>query len=285
MGWFRNLKTHLRVSRALRDFESRSILPRRHLLDKPLFVSLTSYPARFDVLHLTLRGLLSQSMRPDATVLWVGEADMAALPEPVLAMQSDVFHIRATRDLRSYTKIIPMLSEQPDAYIVTADDDLYYNATWLEGLVKATLQHPGQIQAHRAHRITYDGEGAMRSYEKWDLDIGRAIAAGNLFGCPSAGSDIFATGVGGVLYPPGSLHADTVNADLFLRLAPHADDIWLYWMARRQGSIARHLGPRFRVLEWPGSQKQSLRSHNRAKVGQNGNDIAIAAMTAAFGRV
>lgn len=283
MGWFRKLKTHLRVSRAIHEFETRSAAHRPHGLSKPLYVSLTSYPARFDVLHLTLRGLLTQTVQPDAVVLWVAEADMAALPANVLSMQSDRFQIRPTSDTRSYKKIVPMLAEQPDAYIVTADDDVYYRATWLEDLVDAAIQHPGQVLAHRAHRITYRPDGAMKSYEDWDLDIGRAIASGNIFGRSSAGGNIFATGAGGVLYPPGSLHPDTVRTDLFTELAPYSDDVWLYWMARRQGTIVRHLGPRFRVLEWPGSQDQSLRARNRGKIGQSGNDLAIAAMTGQFG--
>ncbi len=283
MGWFRKLKTHLRVSRAIREFETRSAVRRPHGLSKPLYVSLTSYPARFDVLPLTLRGLLTQTVQPDAVVLWVAEADMAALPAAVLAMRSDHFQIRPTSDSRSYKKIIPLLAEQPDAYIVTADDDVYYRATWLEDLVRAAMQHPGQVLAHRAHRITYAPDGTMKSYEDWDLDIGRVLASGNIFGRSSAGANIFATGAGGVLYPPRSLHADTRRTDLFTELAPYSDDIWLYWMARRQGTIVRHLGPRFRVLEWPGSQDQSLRAHNRGKIGQSGNDLAIAAMTGHFG--
>lgn len=284
MGWFRKLKAQLRVSRALREIEARRVAPRPHGLPKPLYVSLTSYPARFDVLHLTLRCLLNQTVKPDGVVLWVGEADMVALPAAVLSMQSDSFQIRATRDMRAYTKIIPMLAERPDAFIVTADDDLYYRATWLEDLVQSALQHPGEVQAHRAHRVTYKADGTLRSYEDWDLDIGRGTAGINIFGRAHAGADIFATGVGGVLYPPGSLHADAVRSELFSELSPFNDDIWLYWMARRQGTIVRHLGPRFRVLEWPGSQQQSLRAHNRGKVGENRNDLAIAAMTAAFGR-
>ncbi|WP_284324066.1 glycosyltransferase family 2 protein [Cypionkella aquatica] len=248
-----------------------------------LFVSLTSYAARFDVLHLTLGGLLTQTVQPDMVLLWVAEADFGSLPPRVLAMQSDRFQIRATSDTRSYKKIVPLLAEQPDAYIVTADDDVYYRANWLEDLVRAAKLYAGQVLTHRAHRITYKPDGQMKSYEDWDLDIGRAIASGNVFGQTSAGGNIFATGAGGVLYPPHSLHPDAVRADLFTRLAPYSDDVWLYWMARRQGTIVRHLGPRFRVLEWPGSQSQSLRARNRGKAGMSGNDIAIAAMTEHFG--
>lgn len=274
MGFFRRFKTYLRTNWAIRQINNRRVTPRSHTLPKPLYVSLTSYPARFGVLPMTLACLLKQTMNPDAVILWVGEADMAALPEAILSMRSEWFHIRATRDLRSYTKIIPLLAEQPDAYIVTADDDLYYRETWLEDLVKTAVAHPGQVVAHRTHRITYASDGAMNSYEMWKKDRRGAVA----------GADIFATGVGGVLYPPGCLHPDTGQIELFQQLAPHSDDIWLYWMARRQGTLVRRIGPSSRVIEWPESQSRNLRSQNRGTAGQNGNDRAIAAMTAHFGR-
>jgi hypothetical protein len=36
--------------------------------------------------------------------------------------------------------------------------------------------------------------------------------------------------VGGVLYPPHSLRADMMDADLFTKIAPSTDDIW-FWAA------------------------------------------------------
>ena len=41
----------------------------------------------------------------------------------------------------------------------------------------------------------------------------------------------FLTGVGGVLYPPNSLHQDILSQEGFSSLCPNADDIWFWAMA------------------------------------------------------
>jgi hypothetical protein len=287
MQVFRQFKAHLRLRRARNDIFARKVSPRPHGLSAPLLVSLTSYARRFATLHLTLRGLLLQDMRADAVILWVDAGDFRHIPDAVLALRDLGLSIRTTENLRSYKKLIPLLAERPEAFIVTADDDLYYPANWLSDLVETARRHPGEVIGHRCHRIRRGADGQILSYEEWQKNIGGSLA----------GADIFATGAGGVLYPPGVLHADTTRKDLFQLLAPTADDVWFYWMARRQGSLIRHVGPKTRILEWPGSQLENLRSLNlrpaqpgpsgkaagAGQQGPSGNDAAIAAMLAHFG--
>lgn len=281
MQFFRQFKAHLRLRRARNEILSRKVAPRPHGLPAPLLVSLTSYAKRFATLHLTLRGLLLQDMRADAVILWVDAEDFPQLPDAVLALRDLGLSIRTTENLRSYKKLIPLLAERPEAFIVTADDDLYYPANWLSDLVETARHHPGEVVGHRCHRIRRSADGQILSYEQWQKNIGGSLS----------GPDIFATGAGGVLYPPGALHRDTLRKDLFQLLAPTADDVWFYWMARRQGSLIRHVGPKTRILEWPGSQVENLRSLNlrstetgkTAALGLSGNDVAIAAMLAHFG--
>ena len=53
--WFRALKRRHRLARAVREIETRRVAPRPpHALPGPLVVSLTSYPARYATLDLTL---------------------------------------------------------------------------------------------------------------------------------------------------------------------------------------------------------------------------------------
>ena len=158
-------------------------------------------------------------------------------------------------------------SEAPGAYIVTADDDVYYPADWLEKLV---AHADAGVVCHRAHRVTLGADGMPRSYGDWQ----RNIAA------PDASALIFPTGVGGVLYAPGVFHPDVTNAALFQHLAPSADDVWLYFMHRLAGSRPAKIGGRFRITEWPGTQAQNLRGGNL--VG-DGNDRAVQAMVARYG--
>ena len=267
--WFRALKRRYRLARALRELAGRRCeTPLPHRLSGPLVVSLTSYPGRYATLHLTLRCLLRQSMTPDRVILWIAEADLALLPSSVRALEAEGLEIRATADLGSYKKIVPALAAFPEAWIATADDDMYYGPDWLADLVRPA--RPGLVVAHRAHRLVWEGT-ALAPYGRWTKNISGAVE----------GPEIFATGAGGVLYPPSSLHEETTQAALFTRLCPGADDIWLYWMARRAGSVVRHVGPPVRILEWPGSQLQSLRAQNHG--ADAGNDRALAAMAAQYG--
>lgn len=272
MGPLRTLKSKWRTRRAMKELVSRQVTPRPHGLGAPLIVSLTSYPKRFDVLHLTLTCLLCQTIVPDEIILWISDADFDELPVPVLLLQKRGLKICRTKDLRSFKKIIAALRCRPDAYIVTADDDVYYPADWLEGLVKTSIACPGRIVAHRVHRILYDDTGQMESYERWTKNIVQG----------HEGRALFATGVGGVLYPPQSLHPDVLLENLFMSLCPDGDDLWLYWMAQRKGSLVCHVGPKPRLIEWPGSQQSALRSVNRGTPNESGNDRAIAALTDYF---
>ena len=45
--------------------------------------------------------------------------------------------IRECDNLRSFKKLVPALQTFPNAFIVTADDDLYFAPNWLETLATA----------------------------------------------------------------------------------------------------------------------------------------------------
>ncbi|MCW8843194.1 MAG: glycosyltransferase family 2 protein [Rhodobacteraceae bacterium] len=242
-----------------------------HGLEAPLVVSLTSHAPRFATLAATLRGLLGQKVAADVIVLWVGHDDMAALPEDVRALERLGVTIRATEDVGPHTKIIPALTAYPGAFIVTADDDQYYPPGWLGRLVAGYRADRREIVCLRTHLIRLDDQGLPLPYRKWGFE--------------KTGGDrpdlVFPTGVGGVLYPPGCFDADVTNAALFRELAPKADDLWLYWMARRHGWIFRRVGRSKPPINWPGSQEEALWKGN---LGQGaGNDQQIERLVAHYG--
>jgi hypothetical protein len=109
---------------------------RPHGLTSELVVTLTSYPARFATLAATINNLLDQEISPDRTVLWLDYRDVASLPEDVRALERHGLGIRGCHSLRSYTKLMPALSQWPNATFVTADDDVYCPTDWLVGLVE-----------------------------------------------------------------------------------------------------------------------------------------------------
>ena len=246
-----------------------SLTRKKHGLGKPLVVSLTSYPPRFPYLHLTLKCLLSQTVKPDRIVLWIAHEDKDLLPEKVLQLSTEGLEIRYCKNIFSFKKIIPALETFPDAYIATADDDVYYRSDWLGTLISASKSSPDNIIAHRIHSIT-SRHGKIFPYEDWEQDALSILPD----------SRNFPTGCMGVLYPPGSFHEDVTNAEKFLRLCPHADDIWLYWMANLAGTESRHSGSRHEIFNWKGTQRVGLWMQNTV---DDGNNAQVEAMIEAYG--
>jgi hypothetical protein len=278
MSWFsdlsREFKKRRRVRAARIELETRFAKisePRpAHGLDKPLVVSLTSYAKRFDTLPLTLKCILSQSMRPDQVVLWLGHEDKHALTPEMIALAQQGLEIAFTDNLRSYTKIIPALAAFPDAHILTLDDDIHYGPDIVADLVGAHRLTPDNVVCHRAHRIALMADGRPDLYENWDKNTGDTTIS----------ALTFPTGVMGVLYPQGVFHEDVAKRELFQALCPTADDVWLYWMWRLTGHKGRKIGKPCRVLEWPGSQTTRLQDPN---VASGGNDAAFQVMVARYG--
>lgn len=245
--------------------------PRPHGLNGQLIVSLTSYPARFRTLPLTIKCLLHQTMAADRVILWLSEKDMAQVSPEMRSLEKDGLEIRGCVDLRQYNKIIPTLKLAPDAFVMVADDDTYYAPRWIEGLVEAYDPEAFEVLCHRADRIRVDSAGMPLPYSRWRIGMGSRRDSGL----------VFPTGVGGVLYRPGILHGDVLDSRTFLALCPTTDDIWLYFMAGRNGATFRKVGRRRAVVNWPGTQARSLWQHNKPADG--GNDRQFAAMAARYG--
>lgn len=241
----------------------------QHSLPHRLVVSLTSYPKRFDVLHLTVKSILAQDMAADVVVLWVAYDDIKKLPHNVRELERRGLTIRPTDDLRSYKKIIPALADYGDAFIVTADDDVYYPPHWLRTFCEAYRPDDREVLCYRAHRMTFD-KGTLAPYANWTFEIADTQPA----------SDLFFTGVGGVFYPPGIFHDDVADRARLMELCPSTDDVWLNWMARLGGAKIRKVGRKQRFHEWAGSQAVALQNTNR--IG-SGNDEQIANIIRVYG--
>lgn len=255
-------------ARALR----RAWRPRRgkgHNLPGELIISLTSYPARFRTLHLTLACLLDQTVRPARVILWIAHDDRVLLPRRIARLDGRGLEIRTCADLRSYKKLIPALEAFPDAFIATADDDTYYPSGWLEKLVAGA--DGSTIACHRAHRLVLDEDDKLAPYLDWDFDVQDSKAR-------KKSIDLVPTGVGGVLYPPHSLHPMVTDRALFQALCPDGDDLWFYWCARMAGTGCRKVGGRMRVIDWEGTRDTALWNSN----ARGGNDRMIRALQARF---
>jgi hypothetical protein len=232
-------------------------------LDGDLIISLTSYPPRFKTLHLTLQSLLLQNVAYDKLILWIAEKDKELIPAKVLSLRSKGLIINFCEDTRSYKKIIPVLQQFPNAYIVTVDDDTYYWDTWLKNLIEDHEVGKKEIIGYRGHLIQCAADGKPLPYRNWKYE-----------GALSTPSPLnFLTGVGGVLYPPRTLYHQVTDQKLFMKLCPQADDIWLYFMARINGTDIRRVHAKKRYFYfWPTTLTTGLAGNN---VFNNGNDNQI----------
>ncbi|WP_144107716.1 glycosyltransferase family 2 protein [Paraburkholderia sp. BCC1886] len=238
--------------------------------DMRIAVSLTSYPPRFKTLHLTLKTILLQSIRPCAVVLWIAKEDFHLLPVNVLLLEKWGLTIRICDNLRSYKKLIPALSAYKGLAVVTADDDVVYWKRWLADLASEYREGYPEILCHRMHVVKTDSEGLPAKYNDWQW------CSESLQSSPLN----FATGVGGVLYPPSAFDGEAVNVQKMAGLCPRGDDIWFYWMARSKGIFVRKVRSSGTIRFWRGSQDVALWKSN---IESDENDAQIAAMLEEYG--
>lgn len=195
--------------------------------DKPrerkVIVSLTSYGRRVSKnLGVTLWSLIRQTYKPDAVILWLDKEKWNddKLPECIKRLKEKGLTVKYCKDVRSYTKLIPAIETYPNELIITVDDDLFYKKSMVKTLVEEYEHDPNRIYAHRAHRPILDSNGKLKPYNDWELEIK-----------PEESQPVFLTGCGGVLYDARLLHEDVTNEELFIKLAPRADDVWFYFMS------------------------------------------------------
>jgi glycosyltransferase involved in cell wall biosynthesis len=190
-----------------------------------LVVSLTSFPARINTTHLAISTLLTQNFKPDVVILWLAQSQFPdkedGLPEKLLDLQKYGLTIGWCEDLKSYKKLIPALEKFPNDVIITTDDDVYYPPTFIEKLFQSYISDKKNIHCFRGRQASIYNNQEITPYRNWGLASGHVEASFlNIF-----------TGVGGVLYPPRSLHPDALNVNLIQKLAPTNDDIWFWAMA------------------------------------------------------
>ena len=242
----------------------------KHELPARLIVSLTSYPARFKTLHIVLKTLFLQSVKPDKIILWIANNDKNKITKNITYYEKFGLKIKFCEDFKSFNKIIHTINENKDCYIITVDDDIIYHKKLIEDLINKSKKFPDTIIANRVHKIILDNNNLPIQYNNWEYEI--------------SNQDIhklnFQTGVGGVLYPPGSFYKDVNRIDLINKLCPDADDIWLYWMIRLNKKMVKQSGYKNKLKEIPNTQNNNLKIKN---VLLNSNDQQIKKMINYFG--
>ena len=197
--------------------------------EEEVIVSLTSYGRRIQEVFLPIESIMQGTVKADRIILWVDERlKTAALPITLLRQQERGLEIRFTKDIRSYTKLIPALKAFPESLIVTVDDDVIYPYDFLENLMNVHRQHPESICANVVLKMEKDRDGKFLPIKEWpyiteDME----------------GEALFFEGFGGVLYPTHCFTEEILNEEVFTALCPTADDVWFNAMAKKAGRSIR----------------------------------------------
>lgn len=234
-------------------------------------VSLTSIPERLPGVYLTVLSLLAQTVRPFRILLWLHYSLEESIPTRLSSLVGPTFEIRYVELTCPHRKLVHSLREFPSHSIVTCDDDQLYPSGWLEGLLRESSAHPGQIVANVCRVIQRDKFGFLKPYRDWrHLDRGE-----------ESNDETLPIGYAGVLYPPGSLDSSVTDSTLFLRLAPTADDLWFKAMSLLRGTKI-HCPRDFlsQPLEIVGSRRSRL---SKLNVNEDRNRVQWDAICSHFG--
>lgn len=226
----------------------------------PCIVSLTSIPSRLRTIDLVIRSLLMQDRPPEKIILWLNSSLEGVLPKKLIDLQSDYFEIRFRDQTCSHRKLVFSLQELKEKVVVTCDDDLMYDKTWLGRLYKDHLLYPNDVIAHQCRAITVLDEKLL-SYYQWPTIKDKNVS----------GANFLPIGYGGVLYPVAALHSDVTDASKYMMLAPKADDLWFKAMSFiNKTQVRRSSNPGEKPLPIIGAKGSSLAKTN---ISQDGNRI------------
>lgn len=235
-----------------------------------IVVTLTTYGRRLYDVYLAIESIMQGSLKPNRIILWLDEGlKEMTLPITLQKQMKRGLQIEFTEDIRSYKKLIPTLVKYPDAICVTIDDDLIYCFDLLENLINSYQKEPQYVHANRVHSVKLNENGSLKPYNSW------GFCKGVEFPCKFN----FATGSGGVIYPPHCFDKEVLNKNAFMTLAPRADDVWFYAMALLNGYVVKKSFTRNESgEEYILNENVQTEALNHANVAGGGNDSQIKAV-------
>lgn len=236
---------------------------------REVVVSLTSFPARIGTVHRVIASMLNQTRPADRIVVCLSADQFPGgrqeLPPELLALVEErVELVWVDGDLGPHKKYLAAMRRYPQATVITVDDDAVYDERLIENLLEASDEQPHAVICERANLMLFRPDGTPRSYGSWVYDCGY------LRGTPTY--QLLATGLGGVLYPPGALPQMAFDEEAISRTCPMADDLWLKAMATANGYPTSMPRRSARFTPIPEAQTVTLWRHN--SLG-GGNDASL----------
>lgn len=199
--------------------------------DSEVILSLTTFPARIDKLHLVLETIFRQSVKPTKMILWLASDQFPDRDKVDVILDKYInmgLEIKYCDDLRAHKKYFYSMKNNPGAIVITVDDDIFLPSNLVESLLISYKKYPDCISCRRAHYMKIKG-GAPLPYSKWEMRA-KGHKGPDLLLCP--------TGCAGCLYPPGSLSDHVFDKEVLKEKCFYADDIWLKCMAYLNGTKA-----------------------------------------------
>ncbi|MDD3003993.1 glycosyltransferase family A protein [Flavobacterium sp.] len=222
-----------------------------------IIVSLTSFPARIEIVYLTLKSIFIQSYKPRLIVLYLANSQFTNkendLPHQLLKLKEKGLIIKFCEDLGPHKKYYHAFKDFKDSKVVLVDDDVIYPKDMIKTLVDHSKANQNCIIANRIREIKYNNNKLV-AYRSWKI---------NKLQVQNPSKFLFATGVGGVLYNPNFFSSELYNVDVIKEICINADDIWL-----KANSIVNNKKVFFTnkyfnsFIELPDSQKESLFAKN-----------------------
>ena len=243
----------------------------KNYINGEVIISLTTFPARMKSLPLVLETIYRQTVKADRVILWL--ADSQYPDKEIVDQKLEKFirmglGIRYCDDLRSHKKYFYCIKENPDAYIVTVDDDILCPEDMLERLLTTHQDYPDCIVTQRAHKMVHNVNGQLEKYGKWKL-LAKGYKGPDMYLCQTGGA--------GCLYPPYSLDERAFDVDNVKRLCPMADDLWLKAMSYLKGTKVVLTGINNpEIIDVIGNKSNGLAKEN---VENNLNDDQLSQLT------
>lgn len=238
---------------------------------KRIVVSLTTHGKRIHSVFQSIESIFRQTCKPNAVILYLSKEvfNNKNIPISLLRQCERGLEIRYVKDVKSYTKLVPALIDFPEDIIVTIDDDYIYPFDLLERLIRVHKQHPSAVCCWHS-KIMKESLKGLAPYNEYKANYPEKDSESMAF---------LAEGFCGVLYPPHVLHPDVTREELFLKLAPWADDLWFKAMEMLQGTpvvqLANDEGWIYKFASDESVQDIGLKNMN---VIQNKNDEQLKAI-------
>ena len=201
-------------------------------------------------------------------MLTVYKDDVIYIPKKIRDYESQqkVRIIVSDVNLRPHLKYYHTMLEYPNSPIITIDDDQKYPAELFMQLYHKWQQHKNCVIANRCHLITYQ-DGRPLKYSQWEKEYKKITY-------PS--DRLFATGVGGVLYPPGIFSKNDFNIDEMQKYIT-TDDIYLKMLEMRKNiytvCLDRYLLPSY--ISSRSATSERLCDQNTSGAEINDKNIAL----------